>query len=125
MTRRVLVVISDGDDNLSHLTRAEAISDAIGSGTVLFAISIQSSGSAGRGQNILKNLSGATGGGLLTGLNRSEAPKLLDALGQAIDNLYYVRYSPPPGSKVHEVDIKPAEKQKLTLSYPEKYLWMQ
>jgi len=37
--RRVLVVLSDGGDNLSHVTRDETIAAALESGTVIFTLS--------------------------------------------------------------------------------------
>ena len=38
-SRRVLIVLSDGDDNVSHVPRARAIAAAQNSGTVIFAVS--------------------------------------------------------------------------------------
>ncbi len=61
-TRRVLVLISDGDDNLSHITRDEAVSEALKSGAVIFAINTGTSGMATRGEKIMEYMAKLTGG---------------------------------------------------------------
>lgn len=37
-TRRVLIIISDGEDNQSHITKQEAVSDALSAGAIILAI---------------------------------------------------------------------------------------
>jgi len=63
-TRRILVLVSDGDDNLSHATRDEAASDALRAGAVIFAIDTDPSGMtmSYRGAKILQSLADVTGG---------------------------------------------------------------
>jgi VWFA-related protein len=125
-TRRVLIVISDGDDNTSHITRDQAISQVLGSGVVMFTIATQQSGMIQRGQRILAYWAEQSGGESFTSLTRVDAPKAFETIRQAIGGLYYISYAPPTSAdKIHEVEIKPASKGKLELSYPRKYFWDQ
>lgn len=124
-TRRVLVLISDGDDNLSHITRDEAVSEALKSGAVIFAINTGTSGMTTRGEKIMEYMAKLTGGESFSNLSKSDIPKAFEAIEEMIDAMYYVTYGPPDVSHgvVHEVEVKLAPKQKFELSYARKYLW--
>ena len=126
-TRRVLVVISDGDDNQSHTTRQEALSEALRSGAVIFALDteLQLMGHD-RGARILQEWATLTGGRFFEDVSSKRSPKVFTEVRDLIDNMYYLTYS-PPGSKdkTHEVEVKPSTKQKWTLSYPRGYFWEQ
>jgi len=65
-TRRVLIVISDGDDNLSHITRDDPASEALKSGVVMFTLSTRMSGNRVRGERILEYWARVTGGEFFT-----------------------------------------------------------
>ena len=64
--RRILVVITDGDDNSSRITLTEALASAQRSDVVIYAISTNAAGVGGnrsqRGDKILKTFTDATGG---------------------------------------------------------------
>jgi len=60
--RRVLIVISDGQDNQSVHTRDEAIAMAQKAEVTIFAISTNRSGAEGKGDQVLKMLARDTGG---------------------------------------------------------------
>ena len=126
-SRRVLLVISDGDDNASHKPLTGAESEALKSGVVIFSVATQSSPMLGgdRGTRVLAQMSAITGGGSFSGLSRSEMPKVFATLKQLIEGMYYASYIPPnPNDAIHEVEVKPAAKEKIKVSYPEKYAWM-
>ena len=62
-TRRVIVIITDGEDTSSRATLEDAIGGAIQADTVVFAIGIgDQSVSTGVNQGTLKKLSSETGG---------------------------------------------------------------
>jgi Ca-activated chloride channel family protein len=124
-TRRMLVLISDGEDNLSHITRDEAVSEALKAGAVIFTINTQSSGMSARGEKIMENWAKLTGGESFSRLSRGDLPKVLASIQELIDGIYYLSYAPPDASSnaVHEVEVKPAPKEKFELSYARKYLW--
>jgi Ca-activated chloride channel family protein len=126
-TRRVLLLISDGEDNLSHITRDDAVSEALKSGAVIFTIDTDFSGMLYRGLKILEYLATQTGGESFTQVGSKDMPKVLASVQQRIDGMYYLSYVPPDASKdaIHEVEVKPAAKEKFHLSYAREYFWTQ
>ena len=125
-TRRVLIVISDGDDNLSHITRDDAASEALQSGVVMFTLSTRMSGNRVRGERILEYWARVTGGEFFTSLTRKEIPKVFARIKEMSDGMYYASYVPPASNnRVHEIEVKPAPKGKLEVSYPRRYVWLQ
>jgi len=60
--RRALILLSDGDDNLSHVTREEAIEMAQRAEAIIYTISTNVSGTKGAGDRILERIADATGG---------------------------------------------------------------
>jgi Ca-activated chloride channel homolog len=113
---RVLVVISDGDDNSSSVSLQQAIWAAQRGEVAIYAVSTKE-GSIGEsspllGNRALKTLSEQTGGAIFTtgslgGLNRSLAD-----LQQVLRGRYLVYYKPSssnPDGRYHAVDIN-AEK---------------
>ena len=126
-TRRILVIISDGDDSQSEMTRDQAVSEAILSGAVIFAMDTRSFlGKGGKGDRILEYMAEITGGQFFSGFTRGEVRQVFQRMKLIGDGMYYVRFVPPPSNKrVHEVEVRPAAGEKLQLSYPKKYLWVQ
>jgi len=125
-TRRVLIVISDGDDNLSHITRDDAASEALKSGVMMFTLSTRMSGNRVRGERILEYWARVTGGEFFTSLTRKEIPKVFARIKEMSDGMYYASYVPPASNnRVHEIEVKPAPKGKLEVSYPRRYVWLQ
>ena len=126
-TRRILVLISDGEDNLSHITRDEAASEALRAGAVIFTMDTELSGMSLKGEKVMENFAKLTGGESFSQVGRNDLPKVFASIKEMMDGMYYLRYVPPDASKiaVHEVDVKPAPKEKFKLSYARKYLWNQ
>jgi Ca-activated chloride channel homolog len=124
-TRRVLVLISDGEDNVSHITRDEAVSEALNSGAVIFAINTKTSGFYTKGEKTMEYMAELTGGESYSNLSKSDIPKVFASIEQLIDAMYFLTYRPPDGSHgaVHEVEVRLAPKQKFELSYARKYTW--
>jgi len=124
-TRRVLVLISDGEDNLSHITRDVAASDALTAGAVIFTINTDSSGRSYRGEKIMENFAKLTGGESFSQVSSKDMPKVFASVEELLDGMYYLSYVPPDASKsaAHEVEVKPASKEKFELSYARKYFW--
>jgi len=60
--RRAIILLSDGDDNLSHVTREEAIEMAQRAEAVIYTISTNVSGTKGAGDKVLERIADATGG---------------------------------------------------------------
>jgi len=60
--RRAIVLLSDGEDNQSHVTREEAIEMAQRAEVIVYTISTNISGMKGRGDKVLERIADATGG---------------------------------------------------------------
>jgi len=60
--RRVMVIISDGEDNQSEHTREEALAMAQRAEVTIYAVSTSESGIMGHGDKVLKRLAEQTGG---------------------------------------------------------------
>ena len=60
--RRAIILLSDGDDNQSHVTREEAIEMAQRAEAIIYTISTNVSGTKGQGDKVLERIADATGG---------------------------------------------------------------
>src|SRR5712692_2687856 len=60
--RRAIILLSDGEDNLSHVTREEAIEMAERAEVIVYTISTNISGMKGKGDKVLERIAEATGG---------------------------------------------------------------
>jgi Ca-activated chloride channel homolog len=60
--RRAIILLTDGDDNLSHVTREEAIEMAQRAETIVYTISTNITGTKGPGDKVLERIADATGG---------------------------------------------------------------
>jgi Ca-activated chloride channel homolog len=61
-TRRAIILVSDGDDTHSHVTREEAIEMAERADVIVYTISTNVSGTKGTGDKVLERIADATGG---------------------------------------------------------------
>jgi VWFA-related protein len=124
-TRRVLVLVSDGDDNQSHRTRGDAVSEALKSGAAIFTVDTSQTGVVSKGDKIMEYLAEQTGGESFDNVGRQEIPKVFASIRELINGMYYLSYLPPstPNRALHEVVVKPAPREKLKLSHAKKYFW--
>ena len=60
--RRAIILLSDGDDNQSHVTREEAIAMAQRADVIIYTISTNLSGAGRHGDKVLERIAEATGG---------------------------------------------------------------
>jgi VWFA-related protein len=125
VARRILVLISDGEDNQSHVTREVAASEALRAGTVIFAIDTDLSGMSYAGSRTMERLAEMTGGESFNQVGGKEVEKVFAGIRQMIEGMYYLTYVPPDASNggVHEIEVQRAPKEKFKLSYAKKYFW--
>ncbi|MGO8793453.1 MAG: VWA domain-containing protein [Candidatus Sulfotelmatobacter sp.] len=94
--RRVLVLLVDGHDNMSHGTRSEAIAAAQNAGTVIFTVS---TGANPKGDKVLETIASESGGDAYSGLIDTDMPKVFAKIKTKIEQMYSVTYIQPEGSK--------------------------
>ena len=128
-TRRILVLISDGEDNQSHITREAAASEALRAGAVIFTIdtTLVYMLYGQYGAKTMETLAELTGGESFHEVGGQEVARVFVSIKEMIGGMYYLTYVSPESSKsaVHEVEVRPARKEKFKLSYARKYFWEQ
>jgi VWFA-related protein len=107
-TRRAIILLSDGDDNQSRVSREEAVEMAQKAEVIIYTISTNSSGMRLKGDKVLEHFAEETGG-------RSFFPfkvqDVSDAFLQIQDELrsqYAISYKPAdlqPNGKYHSIQI--------------------
>jgi VWFA-related protein len=125
IVRRVMVLISDGEDNLSNHTRAEAIEMAQRTNVVIYTISTSTqwiqlsqtdpNKAANRkmhlteGDEILKNLAEETGGRAFFPYHVDDLNQSFQDIGDELRNQYTITYSPTnfvANGKYHRIKIE-------------------
>ena len=125
VVRRVMVLISDGEDNLSNHTRADAIEMAQRTNVVIYTISTSTqwiqlsqtdpSKAASRkmhlteGDEILKNLAEETGGRAFFPYHVDDLNQSFQDIGDELRNQYTITYSPSnfiANGKYHRIKIE-------------------
>ena len=92
--RRAVILVSDGDDNESHVTREEAIEMALRANVIVYTISTNFP-SGGPGDKVLQRIADATGG---RAFEPFQLQQVADAFAQIQDDLrsqYELSYQPP------------------------------
>jgi len=92
--RRAIVIISDGEDNQSDVTRAQAIEMAQRSEVIIYAISTDDSGLILRGDKILQQLADATGGRAFFPFKMKDIKNSFSAIEDELRSQYIVSYKP-------------------------------
>src|ERR1700721_3791370 len=92
--RKAIVLVSDGEDNQSEVTRAQAIEMAQRAEVIIYAISTDDSGLVLRGDNVLEQLASATGGRAFFPFKIKEVPHSFGAIEDEARSQYVVSYKP-------------------------------
>ncbi len=92
--RRAIILLSDGEDNQSHVTREEAIDMAQRAEAIVYTISTNVSGNRGQGDKVLDRIADATGG---RPFHPFQIRDVADAFSEIQDELrsqYAISYKP-------------------------------
>ncbi len=92
--RRALIVVSDGEDNQSEHTRAQAIEMAQRAQVIVYTISTDDSGLILRGDKILEQLADATGGRAFFPFKMKDIKSSFSAIEDELRSQYVVSYHP-------------------------------
>ena len=92
--RKALIVISDGEDNQSEISRATAIEMAQRAEVIIYAISTDDSGLVLRGDKVLQQLADATGGRAFFPFKMKDITHSFAAIEDELRSQYVVSYRP-------------------------------
>jgi VWFA-related protein len=93
--RRAVIILSDGDDNQSHVSREEAIEMAQRAEVIIYTISTNISGAKGKGDKVLERLSEATGGRAFFPFKIQDVADAFTEIQDELRSQYLVSYTPP------------------------------
>jgi Ca-activated chloride channel homolog len=92
--RKAIVIVSDGEDNQSEMTRAQAIEMAQRSEVIIYAISTDDSGLILRGDHVLSQIAEATGGRAFFPFKMKDITHSFAAIEDELRSQYVVSYKP-------------------------------
>ena len=92
--RKAIVILSDGEDNQSEYTRAQAIEMAERAEVLIYAISTDDSGLILRGDKVLEDLASATGGRAFFPYKMKDITHSFAAIEEELRSQYDVSYKP-------------------------------
>ena len=108
--RKALILLTDGDDNGSDATLANAIDAAQKADTLIFSILFSDSGRVhGPGQYILQHMSNETGGGYFEVSKKQNIDQIFDAIQDELRSQYslgYVSDKPPTTGEFRKIQLK-------------------
>jgi Ca-activated chloride channel family protein len=93
-TRKAIVIVSDGEDNQSEYSRAQAIEMAQRAEVIIYAISTDDSGLILRGDKVLAQLAEATGGRAFFPFKMKDITHSFAAIEDELRSQYVVSYKP-------------------------------
>ena len=92
--RRAIILLSDGEDNLSHVTREEAINMAQRAEAIIYTISTNVSGTKGPGDKVLERIADATGGRAFFPFQIRDVVNAFSEIQEELRSQYAVSYKP-------------------------------
>jgi Ca-activated chloride channel homolog len=93
-SRRAIILLSDGDDNLSHVTREEAIEMAQRAEAIVYTISTNVSGTKGSGDKVLERIADATGGRAFAPFQLRDVANAFAEIQNELRSQYAIAYKP-------------------------------
>jgi len=92
--RKAIIVVSDGEDNQSEVSKAQAIEMAQRAEVIIYAISTDDSGLVMRGDRVLDQLAEATGGRAFFPFKMKDITHSFAAIEDELRSQYVVSYKP-------------------------------
>jgi VWFA-related protein len=114
--RRVMIIVSDGQDNQSVHTREEALSMAQRAEVTIYAISTNRSGAEGRGDNVLRRLAKETGGHAFFPFEAGDLAANFQEIARELRSQYslaYVSTNAAHDGTFRKITIQPVDKNLL------------
>ncbi len=114
--RRAIILLSDGDDNQSRVTREEAVEMAQRAGVIIYAISTNITGQKSRGDKVLERFAETTGGRLFTPFKLQDVADAFTDIQSELRSQYAISYHPNDfvaDGRYRTIDIDAAGKKNL------------
>ena len=92
--RRAIILLSDGDDNQSHVTREEAIEMAERAEVIVYTISTNVTGTTQRGDKVLVRIADATGGRAFFPFQVTDVANAFSEIQDELRSQYALSYKP-------------------------------
>jgi VWFA-related protein len=96
--RRAIILVTDGDDNASHVTREEAIEMALRADVIVYTISTNFP-DGGAGDKVLQRIAEATGGRSFQPFQLSDVANAFTQIQDDLRSQYALSYHPPGFAK--------------------------
>jgi len=93
-TRRAIILLSDGEDNQSRVTREESIEMAQRADTIVYTISTNVSGTKTRGDKVLERIAEATGGRAFFPFKIEDVANAFSEVQEELRSQYAISYKP-------------------------------
>ena len=93
--RRAIILVSDGEDNQSRVTREEAIAMAQRAEVIVYSISTNTSGLTLRGDKILQRIAEETGGRAFFPFKIEDVADAFTEIQEELRSQYALAYKPP------------------------------
>ena len=107
--RRAIILLSDGDDNMSHVTREEAIEMAQRAEVIVYTISTNITGGARRsGDKVLERIADATGGRAFFPFQLNDVANAFVEIQDELRSQYALSYNPSDlrtDGRYHTIEI--------------------
>ena len=99
--RRAIILVTDGEDNSSHVTREEAIEMALRADVIVYTISTNfaASGESDKSDKILDRIADATGGRSFRPFQLSDVANAFSEIQDDLRSQYALSYHPPGFAK--------------------------
>jgi VWFA-related protein len=111
--RRALIVVSDGEDNQSEVSRVQAIEMAQRAEVLIYAISTDDSGLILRGDKVLEQLADSTGGRAFYPFKMKDIKSSFSAIEDELRSQYVISYRPAnfdADGRYHSIEITALKK---------------
>ena len=112
--RRAIILLSDGEDNQSRVTRDDAIEEAERAEVIVYTISTNVSGTKTRGDKILETIANATGGRAFFPFKIEEVADAFSQIQEELRSQYAISYKPADfiaDGKYRTIDIEAVNKK--------------
>lgn len=113
--RRAIILLSDGDDNQSHVTREEAIEMAERAEVIVYTISTNVTGTTQRGDKVLVRIADATGGRAFFPFQVADVANAFAQIQDELRSQYALSYKPTnfqADGQFHTIEISALDTKK-------------